>query len=56
MIAIDLDQCHDVTGGFLFPRPCEPPWFPPRFPPFPDPWGGEPISVIAWFPICALVD
>jgi hypothetical protein len=61
MTAIDLDECGDVTGGFLFlPGPCGP-W--PRPVPVPLPWPAPfpgpdpfPIAITAHFPICALVD
>jgi hypothetical protein len=62
MTAIDLDECSDVTGGFLFlPGPCSP-WPGPTFPvplPWPGPFPGPtpfPIAITAHFPICALVD
>jgi hypothetical protein len=56
MTAIDLDECTDISGGFMWPGPCEPRFPFPPFPPFPDPIGGAPIAITAWFPICALVD
>ena len=58
MTAIDLDECHDVNGGFL--RICEP-WLPgPTFPgpifPDPRPMPLVPIAITAHMPICALID
>lgn len=55
MTAIDLDECNDVSGGWLRPMPCEPRW-PIPLPVFPSPVDGTPIAITAWFPICALVD
>lgn len=57
MTAIDLDECHDVTGGFL--QICEPP-FPSPFPgpTFPGPILPEPFPLaVTWrMPICAVID
>jgi hypothetical protein len=60
MTAIDLDECHDVNGGFRMV--CEPtfpgPTFPgPTFPGpiLPDP-GPMPLAIMARMPICALID
>lgn len=59
MTEIQLDECHDVNGGFL--RLCGPPWVPGPFPgpTFPGPILPEPllpIAITAHMPICPLID
>lgn len=60
MTDIDLDECHDVSGGFRLIR--EPPFPGPTFPGptfpgpiFPDP-GPMPLATTARMPICAPID
>jgi hypothetical protein len=55
MTDIDLDECHDVSGGFRMI--CEP-WVPgPTFPgPILPDRGPMPLAIIARMPICALID
>jgi hypothetical protein len=58
MTDIDLDECHDVSGGFRLI--CEP-WVPgPTFPgpilPDPRPMPLFGLAMTARMPICALID
>ncbi|HEX3478760.1 MAG TPA: hypothetical protein VHT91_27250 [Kofleriaceae bacterium] len=60
MIEINVDECHDVSGGFVricgpaFPGPTFPgPTFPGPILPIPGPM---PLAITAHMPICALID
>jgi hypothetical protein len=58
MTDIDLDECHDVSGGFL--HICEPrfpfPTFPVPILPDPGPMPLFPLATTAHMPICVRID